>query len=218
MMQGGVPFDPGAYFVGKELTTDWTSRNYQLWADILASRREEPLRMLEIGSWEGRSALFFLNYLPHASIICVDTFAGSIEHRAWSHAQQESQLNGIEQRFDNNLAPFADRMQKRKDDSLAALGKLGIEGLRFDLVYVDGSHLAIDVYRDGVLSWPLVAPGGIVIFDDYQRPLGPERDLPRVGIDAFLETVNGNYEELFRGHQIIIRKHRYAIFALASDA
>jgi hypothetical protein len=208
MMQGGVSFDPNAYFVGKELTTNWTSRNYHLWADILAPRREQPLRILEIGSWEGRSALFFLNFLPRASIICVDTFAGSIEHRAWPLSQRELQLGGIERRFDNNLAPFADRVQKRKEDSLDALGKLGLEGQRFDLVYIDGSHLAIDVYRDGVLAWVLVAPGGIIIFDDYQRKLGPERDLPKVGIDAFLTTVKERYEELFRGHQIILRKHQ----------
>lgn len=205
-MQGEGSFDPESYFAGKELTTNWTSRNYQLWADILAPRREEPLRILEIGSWEGRSALFFLNYLPHASIVCVDTFAGSIEHRAWPWSQRIRQLKSIEQRFDRNLAPFAHRVQKLKEESLVAVGTLGLEGRRFDLVYVDGSHLAIDVYRDGVGAWPLVAPGGIVMFDDYQRKLGPESDLPRVGIDAFLETVKDHYQELFRGHQLIIRK------------
>jgi len=207
-MQSEETFNSDSYFEGKQLTTNWGLRHHQLWAEILAPRRTEPLRILEIGSWEGRSALFFLNYLPHASIVCVDTFAGSIEHRAWPPSQRKSQLSGIEKRFDNNLAPFADRVQKRKEDSLVALGKLGIEGQRFDLVYVDGSHLAIDVYRDGVLGWPTVAPGGIVIFDDYQRKLGAERDLPQVGIDALLETIKENYDELFRGHQIIIRKHR----------
>lgn len=206
LIAGQAPFDPETYFVGKELTTNWISRNYQLWADVLAPRREEPLRILEIGSWEGRSALFFLNYLPRASIVCVDTFAGSVEHRSWPLWRRLWQLTGIERRFDRNLAPFAERVQKRKEDSLVALGRLAIEGRRFDLVFIDGSHLAIDVYRDGLLAWPLVSAGGIVIFDDYQRKLGPEKDLPHVGIDAFLEAVKGGYEELFRGHQIIVRK------------
>src|SRR5205085_11035594 len=114
--------------------TNWGLQHHQLWAEILAPRREEPLRILEIGSWEGQSALFFLNHLPRASIVCVDTFAGSVEHRAWPRWQRESQLSSIEQRFDLNLAAFADRVQKRKEDSLVALGKLGIEGQRFDLV------------------------------------------------------------------------------------
>lgn len=208
MTPSEVAFDPASCFVGKELTTDWTSRNYQLWMDVLASWRERALRILEIGSWEGRSALFFLNYLPRARLVCVDTFAGSIEHHTWPWWQRIGQLRSIETRFDRNLAPFAHRVRKLKDDSLHAVGRLGLEGQRFDLVYVDGSHRAIDVYRDGVLAWPLVAPGGIVMFDDYQRQLGPAEERPHVGIDAFLAAVKAEHEELFRGHQIIIRKNR----------
>lgn len=196
------------YFAGAELTTNWTSRNYRIWAELLAGRRHEPLRLLEIGSWEGRSALFFLNYLPYATIVCVDTFAGSIEHRAWPLRQRWRQLRPIEKRFDKNLARFGPRVHKIKAESIAALGELGLAGKRFDLVYIDGSHLAIDVYRDAVLSWPMVDIGGFVVFDDYQRKQGPAKDLPSVGIDAFLSAVKGEYEEVFRGHQIAIRKSR----------
>jgi predicted O-methyltransferase YrrM len=203
-MPGEEPFE--SYFAGKKLTTNWTSRNYELWAATLAPRRQEPLRILEIGAWEGRSALFFLNYLPNASIVCIDTFAGSIEHRSWPILRRIRQLKGIEKRFDANLAPFARRVEKRKEKSVVVLGELGVEGRQFDLVFVDGSHLALDVYCDAVLTWPLVSVSGIIIFDDYQRPLGPAKDLPHIGIDAFLETVKGRYEELFRGHQVIIRK------------
>lgn len=196
----------GGYFVGKELTTDWTSRNYQLWADLFAARRNDPLRVLEIGSWEGRSALFFLNYLPQCTIVCVDTFGGAIEHKTWPLWQRIWQLKPIERRFDRNLAQFGARVRKIKDRSLRALGQLGIERQRFDVVYVDGSHLAIDVYRDGILAFPLLVPDGIIIFDDYKRRVGPEMHWPSVGIDAFLASVEQNFDELFRGHQLIIGK------------
>jgi predicted O-methyltransferase YrrM len=203
-MQNPASFE--TYFVGKEFTTNWAVEHYHLWTTILAPRQEEPIRILEIGSWEGRSALFFLNYLRYSSIVCVDTFAGSVEHRAWPVAQQNAQLSGIERRFDSNLAQFAGRVEKRKEESLVALGTLGIERRQFDLIYVDGSHLAMDVYRDGVLAWPLVMQGGIMIFDDYQRKQGPETDWPHVGIDAFLDVTKDGYEELHRGRQIAIRK------------
>ncbi len=214
-MQSQESFE--AYFAGAELTTDWTSRNYALWADLLAPRRHEPLRLLEVGSWEGRSALFFLNYLPNASIVCIDTFAGSVEHRSWPLWRRWRQLNRIEQRFDRNLAPFTSRTQKLKADSGAALAQLGLAGSRFDFVYIDGSHLAIDVYRDAVLSWPLLRDGGVLIFDDYQRKLGPEQDRPAVGIDAFLEAVKGDYAELFRSHQVAVRKRGAAGASAASQ-
>jgi hypothetical protein len=139
-------------------------------------------------------------------MVCVDTFAGSTEHRAWPAAQQHAQLFGIERRFDSNLAQFAERVEKRKEESLVALGTLGIERRQFDLIYIDGSHLAIDVYCDGVLAWPLVIRGGIMIFDDYQRKQGPETDWPHIGIDAFLDGAKSSYEELHRGRQIVIRK------------
>jgi Methyltransferase domain len=203
-MQEPASFE--AYFADKELTTNWAAEHYHLWAAILAPWRNEPVRILEVGSWEGRSALFFLNYLPRSSLVCVDTFAGSIEHRAWPPEQQHEQLSGIERRFDSNLAQFAGRVEKRKEDSLAALGTLGIERRKFDLIYIDGSHLARDVYRDGMLAWPLVRRGGIMIFDDYQRQQGPETDWPHIGIDAFLDATKGGYEELHRGRQIAIRK------------
>jgi hypothetical protein len=207
MMQAQDDLNFDSYFAGKALTTNWGVDHYDRWAAILAPLRAQALRILEIGAWEGRSALFFLNYLPRSSITCVDTFAGSVEHRAWPLWRRIRQLRGVEGRFDQNLMPFADRVEKRKEDSLVALGKLGMEERRFDLVYIDGSHLALDVYRDGVLAWPLVAPGGIVIFDDYARRQGPAPDWPGIGIDAFVRTLDGNYDELHRGRQLIIRRH-----------
>ena len=36
--------------------------------------------ILEIGSYEGRSAIYFLQIFPNAKITCVDTWSGSDEH------------------------------------------------------------------------------------------------------------------------------------------
>jgi hypothetical protein len=37
------------------------------------------VKILDIGSFEGRSAVFFLKYLPGSTIVCIDTFAGTPE-------------------------------------------------------------------------------------------------------------------------------------------
>ncbi len=197
--------DYSAWFRGKDLTTDWTSRYYPIWASLLGSRRNEPLTVLEIGSWEGRSAIFFLRYLPNCRLTCIDTFAGSAEHltvEKWRVA-----VPHIEARFDANVAEFGDRVVKLKSRSMQALARLLLQGAQFDLVYIDGSHRSADVQSDATLSWPMVKNHGIVVFDDYDWSLmGTEMDRPKLGVDTFLRVRAGEYRELHRGYQLIVEK------------
>ena len=65
---------------GKTFSTDWAAAHFFAWAELLHPLPDKPLRILEIGSWEGRSALFFLNYLPRSRITCIDPFGGNVEH------------------------------------------------------------------------------------------------------------------------------------------
>jgi predicted O-methyltransferase YrrM len=192
------------WFAGKTFSTDWSSAHYPVWKSLLNGRRENIAAVLEIGSWEGRSAVFFLNYFPHCSITCIDTFQGSAEHQKpeWAvHAPE------AEHRFDTNLAEFGSRVEKIKASSVEALARLAIASRRFDLVFVDAGHRAADVFADAAMSWPMVVPNGIMIFDDYGWTLMPaEEDRPKRGVDAFLAAQAGQYRELHRGYQIIIEK------------
>ena len=56
----------------------------------------------------------------------------------------------------------------------------------FDFIYIDGSHLARDVFIDAALSWNLLKIGGLIGFDDYHwgDPNDPLRR-PQIAIDAF---------------------------------
>jgi hypothetical protein len=65
---------------GKTFSSDWAGSHFFNWAELLHPLRQKALRILEIGSWEGRSALFFLNYLPLSRITCIDPFDSNIEH------------------------------------------------------------------------------------------------------------------------------------------
>jgi predicted O-methyltransferase YrrM len=198
-----------AWYDGKSFGADWTSWHFPNWAKLLGRYRSRKLRVLEIGSWEGRSALFFLNFLPRAKITCIDTFQGGQEHReaAARSAKEARSLRGVEQRFDANTREFKDRIEKIRARSVDALAELAIGRRRFDLAYIDGGHRAAEAYADGVLAWPLMARGGLVIFDDYQwdempRPL----DNPRPGIDAFLQSIAGQFRIVHNDWQIAITK------------
>jgi hypothetical protein len=75
------------------------------------------------------------------------------------------------------------------------------------LIYVDGSHEAADVLADAVLAWPLLAPGGLLGFDDYKWQKFPEPErCPGVAIDGFLAAMRGRYRELHRGYQVWVQK------------
>jgi predicted O-methyltransferase YrrM len=193
-----------AWYEGKNFSCDWTTYNIPIWAELLAAFREKRVSVLEIGSWEGRSALFFLNYLRKAHVVCVDTFGGNVEHQLdeWF----AKLVPETEAKFDANLAGFGSRVEKIKGPSGAVLPRLGVEGRRFHVAYIDGSHYPADVYSDAALTWPMMMPGGIVIFDDYDWDLMEEHERPKPGVDAFLAAIEGQYRVIHRAYQMVIEK------------
>lgn len=175
-----------------EFTADWFSRNIPVWQTLIA--RLKPARILEIGSFEGRSTAYLIeNAGLHQplEICCVDTWQGGVEH-------DRDAMGEVERRFDHNVAVarrrarHAAEVRKIKKLSTQALAELLARGERpFDLVYVDGSHQAPDVLADAVLGFQLVRVGGLMIFDDYLWHLEPRgsQDLltmPKPAIDAFV--------------------------------
>ena len=197
--------EAAAWYHGKSFSFDWTSWHFPNWFRLLRSYRGRRSRVLEIGSWEGRSALFFLNHLPLSRVVCIDTFEGGKEHRRTADFQ--SFLRRVERRFDANTREFGRRVEKIKAPSTKALATLRQQGRAFDVAYIDGSHLAADVQSDATLTWPLMVPGGLVIFDDYlwDNGQGPS-EIPKPGIDAFLASIDGQYRIVWNDYQIAIVK------------
>jgi hypothetical protein len=69
-------------------------------------------------------------------------------------------------------------------------------------LYIDGWHSAFGALADGVMSWPLLNVGGVMIFDDYlwvPPKLGkPKRANPLVRKWAKLRGVSWKSEALLR--------------------
>jgi predicted O-methyltransferase YrrM len=177
-------------------TRDWHSRAIDNWNKYLS-----PLiglsntHALEIGSFEGRSALWLLDNVftdPSSSITCIDFF-----HRP-----------GQEARFQHNivLTKKASQIVRCKGDSHNILPELADD--YFDLIYIDGSHDAASVLLDAFLSWPLLKPGGILIFDDYLlNKKAPVSHTPKLAIDIFLKHHTEKCEVLHCDYQVILRKN-----------
>jgi predicted O-methyltransferase YrrM len=178
-------------------TQDYMSGNVPIWTQHLSEiRGKENIHLLEVGSFEGRSAIWFLqNVLTHPSstVTCVDLFR--VPHAPFCMR---------EIRFDHNIAAsgFSSRVTKVKARSQEVLKLLREDS--YNIIYIDGSHRAADVQSDASLSWPLLKRNGIIIFDDYLWHLEwPVEERPQMGIDNFLSSVGSQLEILHKGWQVI---------------
>lgn len=195
---------------GYEFTSDWFSRNLVHWNQYVKKFAEQAdLQVLEIGSWEGRSTCWFLdNILTHetAKITCIDTFEGSLEHHDYFKFEA-SYIRSVEARFDHNIQKSgqAQKVIKRVERSQSLLRRLPEN--TYDLIYVDGSHIAYDVLEDIILSWGLLKVGGMMILDDYDFTFPNRREIDTaVGINAFLNVFQSQLKILYKSYQVLIEK------------
>jgi predicted O-methyltransferase YrrM len=183
-------------------TTDWFSKKEPLWLRTFGCLRERESHALEIGCWEGRASVWMLEHLllhQNSTLTVIDPFTGSVEHSG-------KQTEGLESRFDQNIFPYRSRVCKLRAASGEALRKIEKRSY-FDLIYVDGSHRAVDVLSDAILAFPLLSMGGYMVFDDYKWRLSPRvRSRPKIAIDAFLSVFQEELELIHKGYQVIVSR------------
>ena len=192
-----------------QFSQDWFSHNVLIWKQFLRPLKGlANLRILEIGSWEGRSTCWLLENIATdsaARITCIDTFEGSVEHAV---IVDQTVLETIEQRFDWNIERTGTPEKVRKVVGKSQIVLRSLIPNTYDLVYIDGSHIASDVLEDALLTWRLVKIGGFIIFDDYGFVFSPEiaEDPPKVAIDVFLKLFNKKVKLLHQSYQVILEK------------
>jgi len=165
-----------------------------VWEKILAPYAGQPgVRYLEIGVYEGRSFFWMLENIltgEGSQATALDTFPGILEETF----RQNLVLSG--------QAEKTVIIKARSQDAAKTL-----PAGSFDIIYVDGSHVAPDVLADSVLAFDLLKNGGLLIFDDYKfHPEYPEEHRPTIAIDAFLSAYRNRLEKVHEGSQMIVRK------------
>ncbi len=187
-------------------THDWFSRNIPILSEHVSTLIGLPnLHFLEVGSWEGRSTCWFLEkILTHTSakITCIDTFQGEDYLNL-----EQNVLQNVEDRFDWNISQTGHRhkVQKHIGRSQDVLRTLPL--YTYDLIYIDGSHLALDTLSDAVIGWDLIKKEGLVIFDDYDKffPDNPSQNT-HLAVDAFMTCFAPSIEIIHQSHQVILKK------------
>ena len=181
-------------------TTNWFSANIPVWEKALAPYRgKADIHYLEVGVYEGRSALWMLeNVLTHPSarLTGVDLFDGPYKQRFLANLERSGSSN--------------------KATTIAGPSQLVLRGLpldSFDIIYIDGSHSKDDVLEDAVLSWRLLKQGGLLIFDDYcwagffvSGTTDAPTDFPKAAIDRFVQCFERHLEVIHNSYQLILKK------------
>jgi len=122
---------------------------------------DRPRNTLEIGLAFGASCLLIAHHhgktgVSDARHIAIDPF-------------QDTVWDGVARRKldDAGLSSWVTILPKV---SSLVLPQLVSEGIRMDLIYVDGSHLFEDVFIDVFYSWKLLGEGGLLLMDDSSDP------------------------------------------------
>lgn len=150
----------------------------------LQARRGKALRVLEIGAYEGGSALAWSGAIAqHGAkggvVHCVDPWvpylpADDVASNQTCHAMQNELRSGaVFERFKANLQYAAPGAPISYDvGTLPQVSKrLGAQRSLFDVVFIDGSHAYADVREDLRAAVPLLRIGGFLCGDDLEKQL-----------------------------------------------
>jgi predicted O-methyltransferase YrrM len=176
------------WFAGKDFTTNWVIWKLGMWQTLAARIKKKHPKILEVGSWEGRSAITWLNLIPGSHITCIDHW---------------NRIPNHERRFTSNLAEYGARVRKIAAPSRDGLETLLAERRSYDLIYIDGDHTRDATLRDSTLAWPMLRRGGVFLWDDYLWETHlPLNERPAEAIDWFIEDRKNEIEIVHRGFQV----------------
>jgi len=194
----GSPILP-PYQKDYDFTEDWFTGNVPFWKIAMVSFQGKPnLHYLEIGLYEGRSAIWMLeNVLTHptARLTGIDIFTGLLKERYLANIEK----SGFAHKVTTIVGPSQEELRKFPLNS-------------FDIVYIDGSHAADDVLEDAILGWRLLKAGGLLVFDDYRWKLEkPREKTPKLAIDIFFRLYGKHFDVIHNAYQVILRKKPKAL-------
>ena len=147
-----------SYWQNATITHSLSDKQRPHWERVLEPYREQIKAVLEVGSYEGQSALFWSHHFG-AAVTCIDTWN--------TFADGCTSCDEVERHFDENVK--GRKIFKMKGLSLIGLAWLSEHEYKFDLAYIDGDHHPDQVTIDSILAWKCLSRGGIMIWDDYHE-------------------------------------------------
>lgn len=125
--------------------------------------------VVEIGSWQGYSTAHLARAVRdsgNGTLFAIDHFKGNAGKEQF-YVVERPDLSDLRQGFENNLRRLDlwDGIRLLEMPNEEAVRHL--EGVKLRLLFIDGDHSRIGVEKDIALFFPLLLPGGLVVFDDF---------------------------------------------------
>ena len=193
---------------------DWAGQNTKYWASLLAQYLDSdgPVTLIEAGCFEGRSAVWFADYLTHSDsrMYCIDSWKGGEEIERTNLGFDMKKVS------ENYFANIEEHEHCNKIITHVANTEFGLSSLMptlfraVDFIYLDASHTQRDTLVDLTLALCLIKEGGLIIVDDYNNRMATDNPMlrPKTAVDFIIKSFD-NEVEFFTtpaGQAVIIRK------------
>ena len=188
------------YIKLKNFSQKWFLNNFEVFHHYLPKDYETSFSYLEIGSYEGLSALNVLYNYKNSKVTTIDLWGES-------NANSESlnvKFSEVENKFNKNLEGY--EYSKIKNDSIIALRELLKKELFFDFIYIDGSHNGEDILSDAIESYKLLNIEGIMIFDDIVNANKNISIQSYAGFEKFYDIHRKNLQILYLKNIAVVKK------------
>lgn len=142
----------------------WMETDELLWLADMASTHTS---IVEIGSWRGRSTRALADNTK-GKVLCVDTW--SLDHvvdlAEYYNKGKQPDPDWVWDEFRINMVGLESKVHALRMTSSAAFAEIP-DALKFDMVFIDGSHEYNDIRHD-ITAWrSKLTPGGLLCGHDY---------------------------------------------------
>lgn len=188
-------------FWGYRKINGWLSSREAIGLYKVARLLPENAIVVEIGSWQGKSAYCILSGLKSGKVYAIDPFNAS-GGADWNEEEYQQIAKGIDllEIFKKNVRKFlnAGKVEIRKGFS----NQFNDEFEKIDFLFIDGDHSIKGCQEDYNLYSHKIIKGGYIAFHDYHPgspELGPTHMINNVILKEKHFNFFGRYDSLWIG-------------------
>ena len=192
-------------------TSDWFSNNLARWNTIVVPylrSLKKPLKAMEIGVFEGRSALWTLENIltdRKSQMWLVDNFTRKNEKNVGCWQNLLKNLKSYRKNHPDQ--PF-DKIMVCKGHIPDVLRSEDVKSQKFDFIYIDVHGTSKDFLEQAIMAWPMLSPGGMMVIDDYTSNREHDGACMKQGVDAFLDLYSKELEVRHMSWQVVLVKRK----------